>query len=546
MGIAYIKRIIFFIFLTILTINVSNGQQKKYVQYKLKQGETLKVLAKRLGIKAKDLRNLNPKLGKKPKVNSIVIIPNRNTKPLVDTTKVEEVVKPKEVIQQVLINEDEIIELKKDIDSILNVGDVKYIVHAVQKGDTFYSLTRFYNVTQEGLILLNPVLTDGLKVGQSIKVKEFEKKVILSDTIYKDQIKEGVALKMALLLPFKAKKYDTLSAISIFSKNKLSSIVTDFYLGAEIAIDSLRKQGVKLEVNVFDTENKASKINTILTTKNLDEQDVIIGPVYSNNAILTANKLNTPVVFPFYSKSQFKFTSKNLVKIAPEKSNYRKKLTNYIKNSFNKGNLILVGDGKTESNIATNQIKTSLLSNDSINKVHVLKPKDGYIAKERFLEILKPNERNWAVLTSSNMVLVADAVNSLISLPEDTSVTVFTYDKGKAFDKIANLKLAKINLTYVSDYFNNAISLKTDLFNSQFYKKNNGLPSLYAVKGFDITYDVLIRLASGKPLEDTFKEGVSFRVENKFDYFKSNSGMIDNKGLYLLKYSKNLNITRLE
>jgi LysM repeat protein len=546
MGIAYIKRIIFFIFLTILTINVSNGQQKKYVQYKLKQGETLKVLAKRLGIKAKDLRNLNPKLGKKPKVNSIVIIPNRNTKPLVDTTKVEEVVKPKEVIQQVLINEDEIIELKKDIDSILNVGDVKYIVHAVQKGDTFYSLTRFYNVTQEGLILLNPVLTDGLKVGQSIKVKEFEKKVILSDTIYKDQIKEGVALKMALLLPFKAKKYDTLSAISIFSKNKLSSIVTDFYLGAEIAIDSLRKQGVKLEVNVFDTENKASKINTILTTKNLDEQDVIIGPVYSNNAILTANKLNTPVVFPFYSKSQFKFTSKNLVKIAPEKSNYRKKLTNYIKNSFNKGNLILVGDGKTESNIATNQIKTSLLSNDSINKVHVLKPKDGYIAKERFLEILKPNERNWAVLTSSNMVLVADAVNSLISLPEDTSVTVFTYDKGKAFDKIANLKLAKINLTYVSDYFNNAISLKTDLFNSQFYKKNNGLPSLYAVKGFDITYDVLMRLASGKPLEDTFKEGVSFRVENKFDYFKSNSGMIDNKGLYLLKYSKNLNITRLE
>ncbi len=546
MGIAYIKRIIFFIFLTILTINVSNGQQKKYVQYKLKQGETLKVLAKRLGIKAKDLRNLNPKLGKKPKVNNIVIIPNRNTKPLVDTTKVEEVVKPKEVIQQVLINEDEIIELKKDIDSILNVGDVKYIVHAVQKGDTFYSLTRFYNVTQEGLILLNPVLTDGLKVGQSIKVKEFEKKVVLSDTIYKDKIKEGVALKMALLLPFKAKKYDTLSATNIFSKNKLAAIVTDFYLGAEIAIDSLRKQGVKLEVNVFDTENKASKINTILTTKNLDEQDVIIGPVYSDNAILTANKLNTPVVFPFYSKSQFKFTSKNLVKIAPEKSNYRKKLTNYIKNSFNKGNLILVGDGKTESNIATNQIKTSLLSNDSINKVHVLKPKDGYIAKERFLEILKPNERNWVVLTSNNMVLVADAVNSLISLPEDTSVTVFTYDKGKAFDKIANLKLAKINLTYVSDYFNNDVSLKTDLFNSQFYKKNNGLPSLYAVKGFDITYDVLMRLASGKPLEDTFKEGVSFRVENKFDYFKSNSGMIDNKGLYLLKYSKNLNITRLE
>ena len=61
-----------------------------------------------------------------------------------------------------------------------------------------------------------------------------------------------------------------------------------------------------------------------------------------------------------------------------------------------------------------------------------------------------------------------------------------------------------------------------------------------------MTYDILMRLASGNNLTDTFKNGVSLRLENKFDYRKKTFGSSSNKGLFIVKYNKDLSLTRLK
>ncbi|WP_298881760.1 LysM peptidoglycan-binding domain-containing protein [uncultured Polaribacter sp.] len=541
MGIKYMKHVKFFVFLCILTFTVSCGQQKKYVNYKVKEGETMKIIAKSLDMKTKDLLRLNPDVGRKPEANTIIVIPNK--KIATDNTKKDDVVidETKKVDPTIV---DEVI---TDKESILEELKNNFVVYEVKKGDTFYSLTRFYNVTQEEMIVLNPELSEGLKVGQIIRIKEIEEGEEKTEVhIYEDVIDAEVSLKVALLLPFKTNENDTIKSKDLFINSRLANIVTDFYLGTEIAIDSLRKQGIQIDLNVFDTEKKGTKIKSILEENNLNDNDVIIGPLYSEEAEVIASSVNTPVVFPHYSKKQSKFSSSKLIKTSPEKSVFREELTTFIKESYTEGNLILVGDGKTTSNISNNVMKASLESHDSINVVNVLKPKDGYIAKDRFLEILKPNENNWVVLTSNDDVLVADAINSLISLPDSTNVTVFTYNKGRAFNKIANLKLAKVNLTYVSDEYVDESSASTELFNKQYFRKNNALPSYYATKGFDITYDILIRLASGKDLKSTFKEGASYRIESKFDYNNKLFGTSENKGLFIVKYNQDLSLTRLK
>ena len=499
----------------------------------------MKAIAKRLDMKTKDLLRLNPDAGKNPVANSIIVIPNKKVKTnqkssnakeegLIDAAKKEEAIKKEK--------DDALSALKKD-----------FVVYEVKKGDTFYSLTRFYNVTQEDLVALNPELSEGLKLGQTIKIKAIEAGEDTSENdIYEDVIEKGISLKVAMLLPFSAKEYRSKDSKDIFQNSKLANMVTDFYLGAEVAIDSLRKKGIKIDLNVLDTERNGTKIKTILSENNLNDNDVVIGPLYSEEAEIVANKVKVPVIFPFYSKNQSKFTASKLIKTSPEKKVFREELTAYIKENFTKGNLILVGDGKSDSNASNAILKQSLQSHDSINVVHVLKPTKGYIAKSRFLSILKPNVNNWVVLTSGNTILVADAINSLISLPENTKVQVFTYNKGNAFDKIANLKLAKVNLTYVSDEYVNEASASTQQFNKQYSRKNNALPSFSATKGFDITYDILMRLASGDDLKDTFKEGASFRVESKFDYSSKLFGTSENKGLFIVKYNKDLSLTRLK
>ncbi|WP_223267195.1 LysM peptidoglycan-binding domain-containing protein [Polaribacter sp. IC073] len=542
------KHLKFFVFLCILTFTVSCGQQKKYVQYKVKEGESMRVIAKKLDMNTKDLLRLNPDVSKNPEANTVIIVPNKEMKKGV--TNQENSIKDQDIASDATtVKEDAetviLSEKEKQRNLLIEELEKYFKIHEVKKGDTFFSLTRFYNVSRADLIVLNPELSEGLKLGQLIKIMPIEDVIEEDDFLYADEIEEGISIKAAIMLPFRTSELDTLSSNEIFGNSKLANIVTDFYLGAEIAIDSLRKQGVALDIDVFDTGGKSTKMNAIVADNNLKENDVIIGPLYFEEIAFLADKVNTPIVFPVYSKNQSKFTSKRIIKTAPNKDLFRDKLLAYIEENFQDGNIVIVGDGKADSNYNSSKIRTILKSHDSINSIHLITPKEGYIKKEKFINVLKPNMKNIVVMTTSDNVIVASAINSLISLPENTTVRVFTFDKTSAFDKIDNGKLAQLSFTYVSDEYIREDSFKAMDFNSKYLAKNGALPSYYATKGFDITYDILVRLASGKSLKATFDDGYSYRVESKFDYSDTLFKTTDNKGLFIVRYNPDLTLTRI-
>jgi len=539
--------VIFFIF----TIAVSCGQQKKYITYKVKKGETMRTIAKKLDIATKDLLRLNPDVGRRPKPNTEIFIPNKTTIKLIeekDDNLVDTVVKDsiqKDSIQKINVLED----LSED-----------YILHSVSKGDTFYSLTRYYNVLKSDLLELNPDLIDGLKLGTTIKIKERVEGETL-DIIYKDTIAEVAELKVALLLPFRAKVFDTVPSQDIFKTKILPNIVTDFYLGAELAIDSLRNKGIQIDFNVYDTEDRNTKINEIITDGSLDDKDVIIGSIYSDETQRLANSVKAPLIFPIFSKAQTSFTSSRIVKTSPDKHLSKEKLLSYVSKQYNNENIIIVGDSTATSITEINQIANILKQHDSINEVHQIIPHFGYIAQERFLKMMKPDStevKNWVIIATNNDVIASDAINSLISFPDppepededeepeekvNYDVKLFGFNK---YDYVAYNKLAQLEFVYVTGSYVDESSLAARVFNKQYLQKNKALPSFYATRGFDVTYDVLMRLASGKELYDTFKEGVSYRVESKFDFDKRLFGVSQNRGLFLLEFQPDLSLKRIE
>lgn len=542
------KHLKFFVFLCILTFTVSCGQQKKYVQYKVKEGETIGEIAKKLDMKTKDLLRLNPDVSRKPEANTVIIVPNKNT---VKTTG-ETINKEESKLSKIKDDAKEgavsaiVSEKEKQRNLLIAELEKEFKIHEVKKGDTFYSLTRFYNVSKDELTSLNPELSEGLKLGQFIKIMPIEDVIEEENLLYKDEIEEGISIKAAIMLPFRASELESRSANEIFDNSRLSNIVTDFYLGAEIAIDSLRKQGVKLNIDVFDTGRNSTQLKTIIADNNLKDNDVIIGPLYSEEVQYLAEEVNTSIVFPVYSNKQSKFTSKRIVKTSPNKDLFRDKLLEYISENLNEGNIIIVGDGKADSNYNSTKIKEILKSHDSINSVSVITPVDGYIKKAKFTDVLKPDMKNIVVMTTSDKIVVASAINSLISLPVNTTATVFTFDKTSTYDKVDNLKLAQLGFTYVSEEYIREDSFKAMDFNKKYLAKNGTLPSYYATKGFDVTYDVLVRLASGKSLKSTFDDGYSYRVESKFDYTSKIFKTTENKGLFILKYNEDLTLTRIK
>ena len=106
----------------------------------------------------------------------------------------------------------------------------------------------------------------------------------------------------------------------------MANITTDLYLGASVAADSLKTQGVDIDITVFDTGRKNTKIDSILRATDFNDYDAIIGPLYSDEVSKLTNRTKVPVVFPVFSKSQDKFKSSRLIKTYPDKEIHQKAL----------------------------------------------------------------------------------------------------------------------------------------------------------------------------------------------------------------------------
>ncbi|MFR9620173.1 MAG: LysM peptidoglycan-binding domain-containing protein [Rikenellaceae bacterium] len=57
---------------------------------------------------------------------------------------------------------------------IVYLDGLRYYVHDVVSGDTFYSLSNVYGVSEEQILKSNPTVVEGLKVGESIKIPNLE------------------------------------------------------------------------------------------------------------------------------------------------------------------------------------------------------------------------------------------------------------------------------------------------------------------------------------------------------------------------------------
>ena len=555
----YMRKFKILIILLFVVIASSCGQQKKYISYTVKKGETLKGIAKRLGIKTKDLLSLNPDIGRKPVPETLIIIPNN------EYQQIEEAPNPVENNNSIPVSDE--VPVAEEL-----IND--FVLHKVEKGDTFYNLTRAYNVSKAQLNQLNPSIDSlGLQLDMLLKIKPVADEDLL--VLYRDTIQENTVVKLAMLLPFRAIEYDTIDAKDIFKTKKLVNITTDIYLGASVAIDSLHSLGVDIELSIFDTGRKDTKLDSILAVTDFDNIDAIIGPLYSEEVPKVANRTGVPVVFPVYSKKQNRFSSSKIIKTSADRAIHQEALIDYVLTNYANENILIIGDSSATSIRNSDLIKTRLVQHDSINEALIIYPNEGYIKKHFVINALKPDVGNWVILATDKRDISSDVINSLISLPveepeedeseeedekseeesdepemqilpEDTVIKVFGISKSSQFDKIDNNKLAKLGFTFTSDTFIDENSPEIQLFHSQYLEKNYAYPSYYATRGFDILFDIGMRLASGKKLKETFKQGVSYRLESKFEYSKSLFNISSNHGIYILKYTPDLTLTRIK
>ena len=109
------------------------------------------------------------------------------------------------------------------------------------------------------------------------------------------------------------------------------------------------------------------------------------------------------------------------------------------------------------------------------------------------------------------------------------------------FEEIQMSRLTKLKMHYPSQFSVNN-SDEAAIFDTNYKKKNKIFPNQFATRGFDMTFDVLLRLAQEKPILETLNETASQQIESRFNYVPNPEGGFVNKGVHILYYDTDLTI----
>ena len=227
--------------------------------------------------------------------------------------------------------------------------------------------------------------------------------------------------------------------------------------------------------------------------------------------------------------------SDNLFQTLPTESVLQGLMISYLKENASGKNIIIIADSKRQ--------KQKELVQAALPGAKTVSPRGGgYVQGSDVTAVANQGMENWVILLTDNPVLVSSAVNVPATMPANFRVRLFAMDRNEAYEwhEVSSIRLAKLNFTFPSVNRNLPDDTREPFLIS--YKNKYGvLPNRYAIRGFDLTYDVLLRLASEKDIYDAVSpENETVYIENKFRYEKSASGGYCNQAAYILKYNDEL------
>ncbi|WP_426485870.1 LysM peptidoglycan-binding domain-containing protein [Flavobacterium sp. 2] len=540
-----------------------NSSQEKYVYHDVAPKETKFGIAKQYNMTVEELEKRNPEIVSNLPVGYRLTI--KGTAPKTEAAPIANTTKPAETKKT---------ETSKKATT--------YMDYQVKPKETFYSLGRTFHLSQEELTALNPTLSEGVKEGMVLKVptgylapqpiiaqaqpvekaveKPIEKAVetsapsgikivdkVKSETVSADP--EIVELtkkrgqtdrqKVVLLLPFNLAKMqsDTTSAANRIKSDKFLNMTLDFYSGAMMAIDSAKTLKLPIDVAIYDSgETKtSSNISSLIAQNKLQNANAIIGPFYQSNAEATANALrsnNVPVISPLSKDTANPID--NLYQAIPSNDVIRNSVFDYMR--AKNGNIVAVVDKKKESVI--NYIKQN-----QKGVVFASLTETGGLDVANLKGLLLPGRMNYVVMETGNTAMVKTTIKALLDSQKTCQVQLVILEPNStldtdeiSFDNLIKLKLMYPSVTRESDEAGALI------FKKEYRLKNKVNPNTYATKGFDVTFDTMMRLVQGKTYQETADLMTTEQVDNKFQYYKKEDGGHANKGVYILYYDTDLTL----
>ncbi|MEM8508312.1 MAG: LysM peptidoglycan-binding domain-containing protein [Bacteroidota bacterium] len=429
-----------------------------------------------------------------------------------------------------------------------------YIFYEVKPKQNIFRLTQQLNLTRDSLFLLNPELENGLKAGMVLKLPKAKTKglevknaLVLDQINLLDSLDRAIQPNLMVMLPFRLDRINFSNAErtekQIASRRDITYAL-GLYSGALVALDSIKKLGISASVKIVDTERSIDKVKALLSQQPLMGIDAILGPVdptLLGEIAVQAKTYNIPVIAPFASQNELSLS--NVFFSNPQDAVMRERILDYVEANRTTESLIVIADEKHQ------EAKDSILSRFPMARVAKMS-EDGSLHLVDFQTMLSEQEENWVFVETDRPNLAA-SVSSILNASniEDEigtkiSVRMFTTNYNPAFEAeaVSRPHLSNLKFTFPSSYR----MIEDNAFTKAYEKKFGHLPDRYAVRGFDLTMDLLLKVAYKRNLFETERIiGQTEYTGNRFNYYNDWSSGFFNQATYLMKYEK-LRINQLD
>jgi len=461
-----------------------------------------------------------------------------------------------------VLQEGEVINVPNITKNAEKVVDEQYSYYKVLPKEGFYRLKLKLGLDEDQLEALNPGLKEsGLKDGMILKIP-FNKSLDSEESDENvsnltEKIKDYKTKHIAVMLPFRLDRvdFDSIPATkkSITADPYLNASL-DFHTGILMAIDSLKSLGISLKVDVYDTKYQVGEVSKIIENNDFENLDAVIGPLTPNNferASSELKKYNVPLISPIGENLNLYV---NVFQSRPSAELLKSKTINYVKSVSGPKNIIIISD--TKNTAVSAEIKQEFTFATQVRSRKTKEGKDAnYILADDITGVLKSGLNIIFLETqnegfASNVTSILNSLNSSVSQDENSvkkSIVLVTTNFNSAFegDEISNEHLSNLSFTFAT-----MSRTKNVEDNNYFIKKYEEIyhitPNKRAIRGFDVTMDVVLRLVVSEDLYKSVTETpLTEYVENKFEYKKKLFGGYYNDSAYLVKY-QDLRIVEIE
>ena len=367
--------------------------------------------------------------------------------------------------------------------------------HKVKKKETIFGISREYGLTIEELIKANPEMNEPgyeLKKGMILNIP-FSKDSLEARAKREAAAKQVTVVKTAPVAADDVKNREIRLGIMLplHNINGDGRRMTEYYRGVLMACDSLKKQGLSIDVHAWNTAEDGN-IYKVLEDPAAAKCDLIIGPLYSKQMdALSAfvAKHDIRLVIPFSINAPQLTTNRNIFQVYQSPTEQNEVIIARFIERFKSYHTVVIdcNDSTSKKGTFTFSLRRQMEQRGMDVVVTNLKSTEANFS--RAFSRTKPNVVILNTGRSQELGVAFSKINGLKANSPELDVTMFGYTDWLLYTRTHLENFYKYNTYIPSVFYYNPLSAGTQRFERK-YRQNfrsdmqNALPR-FAITGFD-------------------------------------------------------------